>query len=201
MNSMAQKTVKKLWNKADEKWGHRKVLSLSAYACFALNVQHRVSNEVKSFALTCCLNGNSDYTANAKKAVITASTCMRRYIIKPVLRIRDNLIFTHPGSRISDLGSKNSNKREGWKKKLSYLLLEPQISQNVKLFYFWNVEEKIWANSQRIIELFAQKLFLSPPKTMGLGSGIRKKPIPDPGVKRHRIPDPQHYYQWTIKLN
>ncbi len=28
---------------------------------------------------------------------------------------------------------------------------------------------------------------------MGLGSGIRKKPIPDPGVKRHRIPDPQHW--------
>jgi hypothetical protein len=27
---------------------------------------------------------------------------------------------------------------------------------------------------------------------MGLGSGIRKKPIPDPWSKRHRIPDPQH---------
>ncbi len=26
------------------------------------------------------------------------------------------LIFTHPWSRIPDLGSKNSNKREGWKK-------------------------------------------------------------------------------------
>ncbi len=39
-----------------------------------------------------------------------------------VLRIRDVypgsriLIYTHPGSRISDPGSKNSNKREGWKK-------------------------------------------------------------------------------------
>jgi len=38
---------------------------------------------------------------------------------KPVLRIRDVyprsriLIFTHPGSRISDPGSKNSSKREG----------------------------------------------------------------------------------------
>ncbi len=30
---------------------------------------------------------------------------------------------------------------------------------------------------------------------MGLGSGIRKKPIPDPGAKKHRIPDPdpQHW--------
>jgi hypothetical protein len=25
---------------------------------------------------------------------------------------------------------------------------------------------------------------------MVLGSGIRKKPIPDPGVKKHPIPDP-----------
>jgi hypothetical protein len=25
---------------------------------------------------------------------------------------------------------------------------------------------------------------------MGLGSGIRKKPIPDPGVKKAPIPDP-----------
>jgi hypothetical protein len=34
------------------------------------------------------------------------------------------LIFTHPGSRISDPGSKNSNKRDGWKKNLlSYLFL------------------------------------------------------------------------------
>ncbi len=27
---------------------------------------------------------------------------------------------------------------------------------------------------------------------MGLGSGIRKKPIPDPGVKKAPDPDPQH---------
>ncbi len=41
------------------------------------------------------------------------------------------LIFTHPGSRISDPGSKNRNKRAGWK--------------------------KIWANFQTIIELFTKK--------------------------------------------
>ena len=61
---------------------------------------------------------------------------------KPVLRIRDVyhrsriLIFTHPGSRISDPGSKNSNKREGLKKICchTYLFMYPQISQNCKLF-------------------------------------------------------------------
>jgi hypothetical protein len=29
-------------------------------------------------------------------------------------------------------------------------------------------------------------------KNMGLGSGIWKKPIPDPGVKKAPDPDPQH---------
>ncbi len=47
----------------------------------------------------------------------------------PVLLIRDVysgsriLIFTHSGSRISDPGSKNSNKREGWKNLLSNFFL------------------------------------------------------------------------------
>jgi hypothetical protein len=27
---------------------------------------------------------------------------------------------------------------------------------------------------------------------MGLGSGIRKKPLPDPGIKKASYPDPQH---------
>jgi hypothetical protein len=61
--------------------------------------------------------------------------------------------------RIPDLGSKNSNKREGWKKlvvKIFVAFLWPQISQNWKLFYFLNSEEKNWASFQRIIELFTQ---------------------------------------------
>ncbi len=42
-----------------------------------------------------------------------------KLLFKVVWRIRDVypgsriLIFTHPGSRVPDLGSKNSNKREG----------------------------------------------------------------------------------------
>jgi hypothetical protein len=42
----------------------------------------------------------------------------------------------------------------------------------------------MWVNFQRIIELFTQKIV----KNMGLGCGIRKKPIPDPGIKK--APDP-----------
>jgi hypothetical protein len=56
------------------------------------------------------------------------------------------------------------------------------------------MKKKIWANLQRIIELFTQKIAMS---SQNYGFGIRnpEKPIPDPGSwgsKRHRIPDPQH---------
>jgi hypothetical protein len=62
-------------------------------------------------------------------------------------------------------------------------------------FIFEMLKKEIWANFQRIIELFTQKIVTKLPKYMGLGSGIRKKPIPDPGFriqgsKRRRIPDP-----------
>jgi hypothetical protein len=46
----------------------------------------------------------------------------------------------------------------------------------------------MWANFQRIIELFTQKIVNKLSKIRVLGSGIRKKHIPDPGVKK--APDP-----------
>jgi hypothetical protein len=45
--------------------------------------------------------------------------------------------------------------------------------------------KKIWANFQRIVELKTQKAL----KNMGLGSGIRKKPIPDPGSRVKKAPN------------
>jgi hypothetical protein len=49
------------------------------------------------------------------------------------------------------------------------------------------LKKKIWANYQRIIELFNQKIVTKLSNT-GIwfwdpGSGIRKKPIPDPGSR------------------
>jgi hypothetical protein len=58
------------------------------------------------------------------------------------------------------------------------------------------LKKKIWANFQRIIELFTKKIIKKLLKIWSWdlgsgirdpGSGIRKKPIPDPGS---RIPDP-----------
>jgi hypothetical protein len=44
------------------------------------------------------------------------------------------------------------------------------------------LKKKIWANFQRIIELFTQKI-ATKLSNMDLGSGIRKKPIPDPASR------------------
>jgi hypothetical protein len=49
------------------------------------------------------------------------------------------------------------------------------------------LKKKIWANFQRIIEPFTQMIVTKLVK-YGLESGIQKKPILDPGVKK--APDP-----------
>jgi hypothetical protein len=67
------------------------------------------------------------------------------------------------------------------------------------IFIFEMLKKKVWANFQRIIELFTQKNVTKLSKIWGWdpgsgknlsGSRIRKKPIqiPDPGVKKS--PDP-----------
>jgi hypothetical protein len=67
------------------------------------------------------------------------------------------------------------------------------------------LKKKIWANFQRIVEDFTQKIVnMLSNIGMGLGSGIQdsgsgKKPIPDPGSRGQKgtgsripDPDPQH---------
>ena len=55
------------------------------------------------------------------------------------------LIFVHPGSRIQ----KQQQKRKVKKILFFYIFLQPQISSNCKLFYFWTGKEKNWAILQR----------------------------------------------------
>ena len=47
------------------------------------------------------------------------------------------------------------------------------------------LKKKIWANFQRIVEDSTQRIFnmLSNIRVWDPGSGIRKKPIPDPGSR------------------
>jgi hypothetical protein len=76
-------------------------------------------------------------------------------------------------------------------------LFSHKFHKLVHYFRFEVLKKKILANFQRILELFTQKTVtkLSKVWVWDPRSGIRKKPIPDPGSriqgsKRHRIPDP-----------
>jgi hypothetical protein len=56
------------------------------------------------------------------------------------------------------------------------------------------LKKKIWPRFQRIIELFTPKIAISSQKygfrIRDPRSGIRKKPIPDPGLGVKKAPDP-----------
>ncbi len=104
-----------------------------------------------------------------------------------VLRIRDVfpgsriLTFTHPGSRIPDPGSKNSSKREGWKKISCHTFFCSHKCHIIEhYFIFKKLKKKIWASFQ------------------GTRSGIRKKPIPDPGSRGKKTPDPGSRIRNTV---
>jgi hypothetical protein len=114
-----------------------------------------------------------------------------------------------PGSRIPD--PKKAMKDIGEKKFVSYLVFGVINFTKLNYFIFEMLKKKIWANFQRIIGLYTQKLSLSSQK-YGFGirdprsgirdpaSGIREKHIPDPGSRGQKgtgsripDPDPQHW--------
>jgi hypothetical protein len=109
-----------------------------------------------------------------------------------VLRIRDVypgsriLIFTHPGSRIQ-----KQQQKIGVKK---FDVIPFNVATNfnkiVQYFSFEVLKKKIWANFQRIMDLFTQKIVpkLSKVWVWDPGSGKNLFRIPDPGVKK--APDP-----------
>jgi hypothetical protein len=92
-------------------------------------------------------------------------------------------------SRISDPGSKNSNKERG-EKKCCHNFLCSQKFHKIENYFSFEVLKKKMANFLRIMELLTQKIVtkLSKIWVWDPRSGIRKKPIPNPGVKK--APDP-----------
>jgi hypothetical protein len=86
-----------------------------------------------------------------------------------VWRIRD----VYPGSRIPDPDFYHN------------FLCSHKFLKIANCFSFGALKKKIWANFQRIIELFTQKIVtkLSKIWVWDPRSGIRKKPIPDPGSR------------------
>jgi hypothetical protein len=72
-----------------------------------------------------------------------------------------------------------------------------KFNKIVNYFIFEMVEKKNLGSFSKNYRTFYSKICHQPLKNIDLGSGIRKKPIPDPGLrirvqgsKRHRIPDP-----------
>ncbi len=109
---------------------------------------------------------------------------------KPVLRIMI-LPIPNPGFRILDPRSKNRNKRVGWRKICCHTFFWNHKFHKIDhYFIFEMLKKKIWANFQRIIQLFTRKFVTMLSKNMGLGSGIQ-----DPGseIRKNlfRIPDPR----------
>ncbi len=101
-----------------------------------------------------------------------------------VLLIRD----VYPGSRILVLypsripDPKTATKERGEKKIFCHTFFYSHKFLKIEIYLtFELLKNNIWANFQRIIELFIQKNCHQVLKNMGLGSGIWQKPIPDPG--------------------
>jgi hypothetical protein len=103
-----------------------------------------------------------------------------------------------PRSRIPD--PKTATKERGEKKlDVKPFNVATKFNNIVNYFSFEVLNKKVWANFQRIIELFTKKIVKKLFKIWSWdpGSGIRdpgsgKNPfrIPDPGVKKAPIPDP-----------
>ncbi len=94
-----------------------------------------------------------------------------------------------PGSRIPYPGSKNSNKREGWKKFDIILFCSHKFRKIEYYFIFEMVKKKFFG------PIF-KELFKFLPKKFSLSSqkylfGIRDRGSPIQGSERHRIPDPR----------
>jgi hypothetical protein len=97
-----------------------------------------------------------------------------------VLRIRDVypgsriLIFTHPGSRISD--PKTATKERGEKKivVIPFYLCSHKFHKTENYFSFEVLKKQIWANFQRIIKLFTQKIVTKLSKIWDPGSKGQK---------------------------
>jgi hypothetical protein len=94
--------------------------------------------------------------------------------------------YPDPGSRIPD--PKTATEERSEKK---FVIIPFYVATNfTKLKFFFSFEvlkKKIWANFQRIIELFTQKIVTKLSKIWGWdpGSEIWEKPIPDPGFRIH----------------
>jgi hypothetical protein len=100
------------------------------------------------------------------------------------------------GSRIPDRGSKKTVTKERGENKFVIILFCSHKFHKIDYYVIFEMlKKKIWADFQRIVEVFPQKMFsmLSNIWVWDPRSGIRKKTYSGSriqGSKRPRIPDP-----------
>jgi hypothetical protein len=113
-----------------------------------------------------------------------------------VLRIRDVyngsriLFFTHPGSRISDPGSKKSNKREGLKKLCCQTFFSSHKFDRIENYYIFEKKLSQFAKNYRtfyikIVTKLSKICGSGSRGQKGTGSRIRIR-NPDGALKTHR---------------
>ncbi len=92
------------------------------------------------------------------------------------------LIFAHPGSRIQKQQQKTGVKKFFF---CQTIFCSHKFHKTEYYLIFDKLKKKIWPNFPRIIEVFTQKIVTKPSKirVWDPRSGIRKKPIPDPGSR------------------
>ncbi len=78
-------------------------------------------------------------------------------------------------SQIPDLGSRIQQQRSKRRRGKNRLFYSNQIQKNFTLFYFWTCIEKKWANWQRIVVIFTQKIVT---KLSGIRDPKLKKSYP-----------------------
>ncbi len=96
-----------------------------------------------------------------------------------------------PGSRIPD--PKTATRDRGEKNFFCQTIFcSHKFHKTQYYFIFDMLKKKIWPNFPRIIEVFTQKIVTKPSIiwVWDPGSGIRKKPIPDPGSRGQKGTDP-----------
>jgi hypothetical protein len=109
-----------------------------------------------------------------------------------VLRIQDfypgsrTLILVHPGSRIQ----KQQQRRRVKKICCPTFFCSHNITKLKIILFFEQVKKKLWANLQRIIEIFTQKVVIKISKiwVWDPRSGKNLFRILDPGVKKAQDP-------------
>ncbi len=97
--------------------------------------------------------------------------------------------------RISDPGSKNSRKGEGWKQICCHIFFCSHKFHIIENYFILEMLKKIiWANLQKNIQLFTQKIVTKLSKKWVWDPGSWKNLFRFSGSKKHRIPDPQHCF-------